>query len=588
VLLRVQLEGIERAVDLAEFEELVRSGTVGPETPVSVPKGSVLLSGALGGTGADRWMAAHVLPVFRELRDSPASVLRRRWARPPVPWATALVVGGLLRVHLWVRGDARIVAEEWLVKDGAAIHERGEWWRLFGYGLLHADAGHLLMNGLFLAWTGVALETALGPAAVFTLFVASVLGGGLLSTLFGQGATIGASGADFGFLAAAVVYGFRYEELIPRRQRPLFGGAMLAYLCWGLFNGLTSPQVDNLAHIGGALAGFAVALGLRPARGGTAEGRAQAFRNARAHAAVVVASAAAVVGLLMRPLPTVPVLEDGLTTVRPADWNVGWAAAGDRGWTSTLGDATVVARTDHHDAGRPDARQALDTLLARYQAADASAAFDAPRAETRDGVRGWRTEGNWTRDGQSRRVAFALYARGAYLHTLVVDLPADDTRRAGLVEQVIDGSRLGPLADAPPSDPEASTPRQMVQRARASAEVGQDAEALRLVRVARSQAPADTVPVVAELELLAIIEPDSVPAAARDALAAHPADTTVTAAAVRSLVDAGRPDQARVVLDAARAAAPTDRRLARAARDLDDVAAPAGLPDQQPPLAPGP
>jgi membrane associated rhomboid family serine protease len=512
-------------------------------------------------TGAD-WTAAGSLALYRELRDSPASRLRRMWEQPPVPWATALIVGLLVRIHLWVRGDARVVAESLLIKDDAAITERGEWWRLLGYGLLHGDIGHLLMNGLFLAWTGAALETALGPAAVLTLFAASVLGGGLLSTLLGDGATVGASGADFGFLAAAVIFGFRHDELIPARQRPLYGGAMLAYLAWGLVNGLTNEKVDNLAHLGGAVAGGLIALSLRPA---LPEWHS---RNARALAIGGTLVVAAVVGLLAMPMRMAAVEEDGMETVRPADWGVGWAPVGDRGWASPLGDAYVVARTDHLDEGRADARASMDAIVARYVATDAGAAFTEPRADTRDGVPGWRTEGRWARDGKVRRSVVAVYGRGEYLHTLLVDLSADAVRREDLPQRVIDAAHLGPLAAATESDGLPDTARGKVQRARVAAKVGNDAEALRLVRAARAAEPADPLVVLTELELVALLERPSLAAAARAALTAMPADSRVVAAAARALADAGEPDAAREVLTRALAERPDDRTLARAARAL--------------------
>jgi membrane associated rhomboid family serine protease len=142
--------------------------------------------------------------------------------------------------------------------NAAAMAESGQWWRLLTVMVLHGGLLHWAFNSWALWAFGPTLEGLLGRARFVALYVGSGLVGAAASFAFNQTALgVGASGAIFGLLGALVAYFFR------RRQA---GGSvplqnLLLVLLLNLFIASRNPSIDNLAHVGGFLAGL-VAMGL--------------------------------------------------------------------------------------------------------------------------------------------------------------------------------------------------------------------------------------------------------------------------------------------------------------------------------------
>ena len=86
----------------------------------------------------------------------------------------------------------------------------GEWSRLLTGGFLHAGLLHLLVN-MFLLWMlGRQLESAHGLVRYSGLYMGSLLAGSFGVMLHDpQALTVGASGAVFGLMAAAIVHQVR-------------------------------------------------------------------------------------------------------------------------------------------------------------------------------------------------------------------------------------------------------------------------------------------------------------------------------------------------------------------------------------------
>jgi membrane associated rhomboid family serine protease len=559
VLIHVHVGGERRAMSLAEFEEEVCAGTIGPETPI-----------AWVGRSAEELVPARELPAWREAWDSPAARVRRALANPPVPWATALVVGIPWRIHAWVVGRERDAWEAALVKLPAAITERGEAWRVVSYALLHGDVGHALSNLLFLALCGVVLETIVGPWGLLGLFTVSVAAGGLLSTLGSDTPALGASAADFGFLAATAIAGWRYGDLAPRRLRPLLGGIMAVYLVQALWNGLHDTHVDNLAHLGGALAGGALMAALRPDAI-----LAWRRRNRMAIVAALTACAVTTWGLVDGPAPRVAVSEDGLVAERPARWGVGYAPSGARAWASPLGDAWLVVTTS--DAGRlpsPDEDVVRDALRALP---DVQVTSTTGRADSPEGAR---VTATYTRRDGVRRVVLRAWNRGHLRHQVALDLPATDSRRASLVA-LVDDARLTPPAAVTEAARAPATSRGDVARARAASNTGDLTAAVRHLQAARDRTPNDVVAWIATLDILGEWRDARGPALADAALTRFPTDLRVTTAAAAAFCALGRSDRAAEVLRAAWTEHAGDVDLAAVAErlgvDLTDTGALRGM-----------
>jgi rhomboid protease GluP len=143
---------------------------------------------------------------------------------------------------------------------------------------LHGSVLHLLLNMLVLWQVGPLLERAIGSARFFPLYLAAGIVGSASSAIwgrfFGQTVSVGASGALCGLIAAATVVGVRTEGW--RGELTVGMGRWLALIVLlGLIRALNPriSQIDNAAHIGGAIAGAVVAATWQ--RGFTYAGRSQ-------------------------------------------------------------------------------------------------------------------------------------------------------------------------------------------------------------------------------------------------------------------------------------------------------------------------
>lgn len=137
----------------------------------------------------------------------------------------------------------------------------GEYGRILWAMFLHADASHLFSNMIILLFMGAMIERAIGHIPFVGIYMASGLIGNMLS-LAGKllisdlTASLGASGAIFGLdgLLLAMV-------LVSRKQiENVTTGRVVLMICLSLYSGFAGGNVDNLAHIGGLLAGFLMGM----------------------------------------------------------------------------------------------------------------------------------------------------------------------------------------------------------------------------------------------------------------------------------------------------------------------------------------
>jgi membrane associated rhomboid family serine protease len=136
--------------------------------------------------------------------------------------------------------------------NAAAIAESGQWWRLLTVMVLHGGLLHWAFNSWALWAFGPTLESLLGRARFVALYVGTGLVGAGASFAFNQTTLgVGASGAIFGLLGALVAYFFRRRRV--GGSAPL--QSLLLVLLLNLFIASRNPSIDNLAHIGGFLAG---------------------------------------------------------------------------------------------------------------------------------------------------------------------------------------------------------------------------------------------------------------------------------------------------------------------------------------------
>jgi len=141
----------------------------------------------------------------------------------------------------------------------------GEWWRLVTALFLHANPPHLVMNGATLWLFGTAVEKSIGRWWLLAIFlVAGTLGNALSVWHAHYDVSIGASGGIFGVIGAFAVAAYQLRSpmytTVRRRLLPLIA---LVVTC-DLTIGWLEPQIDNLAHAGGFVAGVLLAIVLFP------------------------------------------------------------------------------------------------------------------------------------------------------------------------------------------------------------------------------------------------------------------------------------------------------------------------------------
>jgi membrane associated rhomboid family serine protease len=128
----------------------------------------------------------------------------------------------------------------------------GDWWRLITAAFLHYGPLHLVMNMVGLWWVGSAVEQVLGRGRYLILYLVSGLAGsaGVL-LLSPTDVTVGASGALFGILGAALI--------MERQGTYVLGGAAFSLIAINLVITFTIPNISIGGHLGG-LAGGALGI----------------------------------------------------------------------------------------------------------------------------------------------------------------------------------------------------------------------------------------------------------------------------------------------------------------------------------------
>lgn len=141
------------------------------------------------------------------------------------------------------------------------IIAHGEYARIIWSMFLHADINHLFSNMIILLFMGAMIEKEIGHIPYVVIYLASGIGGNLLSLADkvinnDWAVSLGASGAIFGLdglLLALVLFSRRkMNNVTPAR--------VVLMICLSLYSGFTGGNVDNLAHIGGLLVGFMLGM----------------------------------------------------------------------------------------------------------------------------------------------------------------------------------------------------------------------------------------------------------------------------------------------------------------------------------------
>jgi membrane associated rhomboid family serine protease len=131
----------------------------------------------------------------------------------------------------------------------------GEWWRLITAAFLHGNLIHVAMNMFVLWMIGSPIEEAIGRGRFIALYLVSGLSGSAGALLLDPDAiTVGASGAIFGILGAALILEWQRSYVL--------GGQALGLIVFNLIFTFAIPNISIGGHLGGLAGGALGALAL--------------------------------------------------------------------------------------------------------------------------------------------------------------------------------------------------------------------------------------------------------------------------------------------------------------------------------------
>jgi membrane associated rhomboid family serine protease len=149
-----------------------------------------------------------------------------------------------------------VVEEGWLYR--AAVTHSDQYWRLVTSGFLHVSVLHIGFNMLLLYFLGRMLEPAVGSARFAVIYFTSLLAGSFGALFATPGVSLGASGAIFGLMGAAVVE-------VRSRGIGVMQSGIGGLIILNLIISFTFPDISIGGHIGGLVGGFLAALAIRTA-----------------------------------------------------------------------------------------------------------------------------------------------------------------------------------------------------------------------------------------------------------------------------------------------------------------------------------
>jgi rhomboid protease GluP len=146
----------------------------------------------------------------------------------------------------------------------------GAWWTLLSASWLHGNLLHILFNMMWVRQLGPATADIVGPSRTVIIYTVAGVAGFFLSSaagflfvglpiplLHGAPFTLGASASIFGLLGALVHYGRKSGSSLIRGQAMSYAVTLFVF-------GLIMPGIDNYAHAGGFLGGYAASAFMNP------------------------------------------------------------------------------------------------------------------------------------------------------------------------------------------------------------------------------------------------------------------------------------------------------------------------------------
>ncbi|KXG74404.1 rhomboid family protein [Thermotalea metallivorans] len=179
-------------------------------------------------------------------------------------YVTTLLLGVNILIWLYMSLTGSTTDTYHLIEFGAKYNPLiadGQYYRLFTSMFLHIGILHLMFNSYALNMLGKDVEAIYGTLKFLAIYLIAGIFGSLESFLFSNAVSAGASGAIFGLMGAYIYFGIRRPAIFSAR----YGLNLVSLLLINIIFGLTTPGIDNFAHLGGFFGGFLAswALGLK-------------------------------------------------------------------------------------------------------------------------------------------------------------------------------------------------------------------------------------------------------------------------------------------------------------------------------------
>ena len=179
--------------------------------------------------------------------------------RPVITYALIIInVLVFLAMYIFGKGSEDTLTLLLFGANYPVLVRAGDYYRLITSAFLHAGLLHLIFNNYALYVIGSQLESFLGKAKFLIIYLVSAICGSLMSMLFSDGISVGASGAIFGLLGSLLYFGYNYRVYLGT----VLKSQIIPLIILNLVIGFITPGIDNAAHIGGLLGGLGMTMAL--------------------------------------------------------------------------------------------------------------------------------------------------------------------------------------------------------------------------------------------------------------------------------------------------------------------------------------
>lgn len=198
-------------------------------------------------------------PSEQSFNPEPTAPVGQPARRRKLPWVNIVLVAVNILVFLICTFTGDLLYNKGAFGVMNIIEDRS-YYRMFTALFLHADIGHLFSNMIVLYYIGEIVEDKLGHIPYAVLYFLSGMAGHVFSMgyelLTGEYfSSVGASGAVFGVEGALLLLIVLHHG----KMEAMTTGRVAFAIAFSLYCGFTSANVNNAAHVGGVLMGFAAA-----------------------------------------------------------------------------------------------------------------------------------------------------------------------------------------------------------------------------------------------------------------------------------------------------------------------------------------